>query len=59
MRQRYSVMLNAQAAGIAAALCAAEGVLPHNLEVKRLQRELVKAGCPLGDDERLKELGLN
>ncbi len=58
LRQRYSVMLNAQAAGIAAALCAAQGIEPRNLDVKQLQKELVKVGCPLGDEERIKELGL-
>jgi hypothetical protein len=24
-----------------------------------IQKELVKVGCPLGDEERLKQLGLN
>ena len=57
-RQRWSVMLNAQAVGLAAALCVAEGVEPRNLEVKKLQRILVKLGCPLGDEKRIKELGL-
>jgi len=58
LRQRWSVMLNAQAAGVAAALCVADGVMPRNLEVKKLQKILVKLGCPLGDEERIKELGL-
>ena len=58
LRQRYSVMLNAQAAGLAAALCAAEGVEPRNLDVKKLQKELAKLGCPLGDEQRIRELGL-
>ncbi len=57
-RVRWSVMLNAQAAGLAAALCAAQGVEPLNLDVKELQKELVKVGCPLGDEKRIKELGL-
>jgi len=56
-RQRWSVMLNAQAAGLAAALCVAEGIEPRNLNVKKLQRVLVELGCPLGDEERIKELG--
>ena len=57
-RQRWSVMLNAQAAGIAAAFSVAEGVEPRNLDVKKLQKALVKLGCPLGDERRIKELGL-
>jgi len=57
-RQRWSVMLNAQAAGIAAAFSVAEGVEPRNLNVKKLQKALVKLGCPLGDERRIKELGL-
>ncbi len=59
LRMRWSTMLDAQAAGIAAALCAAEGVRPRELDVKKLQRKLVDAGCPLATEERLKELGLN
>ena len=58
LRQRYSVLLNAQAAGIAAALCVKDGVEPRNLEVRKLQKALVAAGCPLGDEKRIKELGL-
>ncbi len=57
-RQRWSVMLNAQAAGLAAALSIAEGVEPRNLDVKKLQKVLVKLGCPLGDKKRIKELDL-
>lgn len=57
-RQRWSVMLNAQAAGLAAALSIAEGVEPRNLNVKKLQKVLVKLGCPLGDEKRIKELDL-
>jgi len=58
-RQRWSVMLNAQAAGMAAAFSVAEGVEPRNLDVKKLQKALVKLGCPLGDEKRIKELGLD
>ena len=57
-RQRYSVLLNGQAAGIAAALCAKDNVQPRDLDVKKLQRALVKLNCPLGDHARLVELGL-
>jgi len=57
-RQRYSVMLHAQAAGVAAALAVADGVEPRKLNVKKLQKALVKLRCPLGDEKRIKELGL-
>jgi len=52
------MVLMGQAAGIAAALCVKNGIEPRNLEVKQLQRILVQSGCPLGDEERLMELGL-
>lgn len=58
LRQRWSVMLDAQAAGLAAALSVAGGVEPRNLDVKKLQKVLVKLGTPLGDEKRIKELGL-
>ena len=40
-------------------MAAADHVEPRNIEVKKLQRALVKAGSPLGDEARLKALGLN
>ena len=57
-RARYSMLLMGQAAGIAAALCVKNGLEPRNLDVRELQRTLVQWGCPLGDEERLMELGL-
>jgi len=47
-RQRHSVLLMGQAAGIAAALCVKNNVAPRNLDAKELQRILVQYGCPLG-----------
>ena len=58
-RSRYSMLLMGQAAGIAAALCVKKRIEPKDLDVRELQRILVKWGCPLGDDKRLSELGLN
>jgi hypothetical protein len=58
-RQRHSLLLMGQAAGIAAALCVKNNVAPRNLEVKKLQHALVQYGCPLGNKTRLKELGLD
>jgi len=57
-RQRHSVLLMGQAAGVAAALCVKNEVEPRDLDAKELQRILVQWGCPLGDEERLAELGL-
>ena len=57
-RQRYHVLLHARAVGLAAALSIRDGVEPRKLDVKKLQRALVQEGCPLGDEERLEELGL-
>jgi len=58
-RARYSMLLIGQAAGIAAALCVKSGVEPRDLDVKELQRILVRWGCPLGDEARIAELGLD
>jgi len=52
------MLMNGQAAGIAAALCVKDGVQPRDLQVKKLQQILVDLGCPVGNDARLKELGL-
>ena len=57
-RQRYSMMLMGQAAGIAAALCAKKEIQPRKLDVRGLQRILVQWGCPLGTEERLAAMGL-
>ncbi|NLX07599.1 MAG: FAD-dependent oxidoreductase [Phycisphaerae bacterium] len=57
-RSRYSAMLNGQAAGVAAAICAKDNVQPRNLDIKKLQKALLALRCPLGTPERLKELGL-
>jgi hypothetical protein len=47
-----------EAAGTAAALAVKDGVSPRQLDVKKLQRKLLEAGFYLGDEARLKELGL-
>jgi hypothetical protein len=59
MRIRWMVMLMGQAAGLAAALSVRQGTTPHDLDVKGLQRALVdRYQVPLGDEDRLRELGL-
>ena len=57
-RERTNMMALGQATGIAAALAAANGVTPRELDVKELQRTLLRVGYYLGDEERLRELGL-
>ena len=57
-RARGALMLLGEAAGVAAAMSVKEGVQPRDLNVKQLQKELLKRGFPLGDEARLVELGL-
>jgi hypothetical protein len=59
MRVRWMVFLMGQAAGAAAALAAVRNVTPRDLDVRELQNVLHNQyQVPLGDRERLKELGL-
>ena len=58
MRGRPSTMMLGAATGTAAALAVREGVSPRQLDVKKLQRELLRQGVYLGDEARLAELGL-
>ena len=58
LRTRISCMLMGQAGGAAAALCARDNVTPRALDVKMLQRELLNSGFHLGNEARLKGLGL-
>jgi hypothetical protein len=53
------MLLIGQAAGVAAALCVKNGIEPRDLNVKDLQRILVEWRCPLGDEARIAELGLD
>ena len=58
-RVRWMVFLMGQAAGAAAALASKKDVMPRELNVKDLQTLLYnKYQVPLGDKERLRELGL-
>jgi hypothetical protein len=58
MRARPSIMALGEAAGTAAALAVRDGVTPRTLDVRRLQRALLDQGFYLGDEARLRELGL-
>ena len=57
-RARGALMLLGQAAGTAAAMSIKDGVSPRKLDVKKLQRELLKEGFNMGEEARLAELGL-
>ncbi len=59
MRHRGNMMALGNAVGTAAALAVREGVTPKKLDFRKLQKELLKQGFYLGDDSRLKELGLS
>ncbi|MHB9071769.1 MAG: FAD-dependent oxidoreductase [Sedimentisphaerales bacterium] len=58
IRARNSILLHGQAAGVAAALSVQQCVQPRVLNVRKLQSTLLAMRCPLGSDERLRELGL-
>ena len=58
LRNRHMIGMIGQAAGTAAAMCAAQGIAPRELDVQPLQRAMLAAGFYLGSDERLEELGL-
>jgi hypothetical protein len=58
LRNRMAVQHMGQAAGTAAAMAARQGIQPRNLDVKALQRRLLECGFYLGDQERLRDLGL-
>ena len=51
-------MVYGQATGAAAALAAGRGIGAENLPMCDLQAELLRQGVRLGDEQRLKELGL-
>ena len=57
-RERSNMMALGEATGRAAAIAAADDVNPRNIEVRKLQRAMLKSGYYLGDDARLTELGL-
>lgn len=58
LRNRTAVQHMGEVGGTAAAMAAKDGVMPRDLDVKKLQRALLAAGFHLGDDERLAALGL-
>ena len=59
IRPRPSMMTLGEATGTAAALAVRDGCTPRALDVKLLQSELVAAGIPVGNRERLRDLGIS
>lgn len=59
MRCGTNSMKPAQGAGVAAAVAAAMGTTTHEVNIRRVQKELLRQGVYLGDAERLKQLGLS
>jgi hypothetical protein len=57
-RARGNMMALGQATGMAAALAVNDGVMPRALDIRKLQRALLKENFYLGDAARLAELGL-
>ena len=58
IRQRHSLQLMGQAAGVAAALAVRYGVEPRDIDIRELQRRLRSRGCEMGPEARLRELGI-
>ena len=58
LRNRTAVQHMGEIGGIAAAMAVKQGVAPRRLDVKALQRRLLKGGYYLGDAKRLAALGL-
>jgi len=58
LRARQSMMVMGEAVGTAAALCVKNNTNPRKLNVKDLQRKLLKAGFFLGGPARLRALAL-
>lgn len=58
MRCRPSMMVLGQTVGTAAAIAALDKVALRKVNIKKVQRRLVRDGIVLGDKRRLKELGL-
>lgn len=58
MRCGTNSMKPAQGAGVAAAIAALTGATTHTVDIRLVQKELLRQGVYLGDEARLKELGL-
>jgi hypothetical protein len=59
LRNREGVMYMGQAGGTAAAMAAKNNISPRNINIRKLQKKLYDDGIYLGDNDKLKKLGLN
>jgi hypothetical protein len=59
MRARPSMMVFGQTVGTAAAVASLDGKTVKKCDLKKVQSELHRSGIYLGDDERLRELGIS
>ena len=57
-RGRPSMMALGQAVGTAAAIAAQANVMPRDVDIRKVQKQLLSEDFFLGDDARLEELGL-
>ena len=58
MRARPSMMVFGQTVGTAAGIAARDNVTPRKVDVRKVQRRLVRDGIVLGESARLQELGI-
>ena len=58
IRGMTGCMICGQAAGVACALGARDGIDPGEVPIRSVQRELLRQGANLGTEERIRELGL-
>ena len=58
MRARPSMMVFGQTVGTAAAVAALDRVSPREVDIRKVQKRLVADGIILGEEQRLRELGL-
>jgi hypothetical protein len=59
IRARVNLLAWGHIAGLAAALAIKNKVTPRNINVKELQKKMLKEGYYLGDEKRLEELKIN
>ena len=59
MRARPAMMVFGQCVGTVAATVALDNVTPKTVDIKKIQRRLAAEGIYLGDENRLKELGIS
>ena len=59
IRARPSILHLGEATGVAAAIVVQDGVALRDIDIRKLQRQLLKRGFYLGEEARLAQLGLD